>query len=81
MRIVEGMDMKKIAAAVLAVMLILSLAACASGEEPQKQSSTAQQSVTYSYTDVLTRTVELGIESEGNFNSILETMNTQKTNL
>ena len=45
------MDMKKIAVAVLAVMLILSLAACTSGEEPQKQSSTAQQCVTYSYTD------------------------------
>ena len=40
--------MKKIAAAVLAVMMILSLAACASGEEPQKQISAAEQSVSYS---------------------------------
>ena len=43
--------MKKIAAVVLAVMLILSLAACASGEEPQKQISAAEQSVSYSYTE------------------------------
>ena len=40
--------MKKIAAAVLAVMMILSLAACASGEEPQTQISAAEQSVSYS---------------------------------
>ena len=40
--------MKKITAVVLAVMLILSLAACASGEEPQKQISAAEQSVSYS---------------------------------
>ncbi|MBQ6442553.1 MAG: hypothetical protein IJJ13_08200, partial [Lachnospiraceae bacterium] len=43
--------MKKITAVVLAVMLILSLAACASGEEPQKQISAAEQSVSYSYTE------------------------------
>ena len=43
--------MKKIAAGVLVVILILSMAACASGEELQKQSSAADQSVTYSYTE------------------------------
>ena len=43
--------MKKITAVVLAVMLILSLTACASGEEPQKQISAAEQSVSYSYTE------------------------------
>ena len=43
--------MKKRTAVVLAVMLILSLAACASGEEPQKQISAAEQSVSYSYTE------------------------------
>lgn len=41
----------------------------------------SQRNVTYSYTDVLTRNVELGIEVNGNFNSILETMNEQKVNL
>ena len=36
----------------------------------------SQRNVTYSYTDVLTKTVELGIESNGtgDYNSILETM-------
>ena len=42
--------MKKIAA-VLAVILILSMAACVSGEKPQKQNNTAEQSVTYNYTE------------------------------
>ena len=51
MRIVEGTDMKKTVATVLAVILILSVATCVYGEASQKQSSTAQQSVTYSYTD------------------------------
>ncbi|MBR3174560.1 MAG: alpha/beta fold hydrolase, partial [Oscillospiraceae bacterium] len=43
--------MKKITAMVLAVMLIFSLATCASGEEPQKQSSAAEPSVSYSYNE------------------------------
>ena len=43
--------MKKIAAAFLAVMMVFSLATCASGEEPQKQGNVAEQSVTYSYTE------------------------------
>ena len=43
--------MKRAAAAVLAAMLIFSLAACASGEEPQKQSGMAEQPVKYSYTE------------------------------
>ena len=47
----RGADMKKIVAAVLAVMLILSLVACDSGKEPQNQSSAVEQSVTYSYTE------------------------------
>ena len=34
-----------------------------------------QRNVTYSYTDVLTKSVELGIGSNGNYNSILNTMN------
>lgn len=41
----------------------------------------SQRNVTYSYTDVLTKNVELGIGADGNFSSILETMNGQKTNL
>ena len=41
----------------------------------------SQRNVTYSYTDVLTKNVELGIGNDGNFNSILETMERQKTNL
>ena len=43
--------MKKMAAAALAVMLILSLTACVFGEEPQKQNSAAKQPVAYSYTE------------------------------
>ena len=42
--------MKKLAAAVLAVMLIFTMAAYASGEKPQEQSSMEGQFVTYSYT-------------------------------
>ena len=33
-----------------------------------------QRNVTYSYTDVLTKTVELNIDNGGNFDSILNTM-------
>ena len=33
------------------------------------------RNVTYSYTDVLTKTVELNIDNGGNFDSILNTMN------
>ena len=43
--------MKKMAAAALAAMLILSLTACVFGEEPQKQNSAAKQPVAYSYTE------------------------------
>ena len=43
--------MKRIIAAVLAALLILSLAACASGEEAQIQNGNGEQSVTYSYTE------------------------------
>ena len=43
--------MKKMAAAALAVMLILSLTACVFGKEPQKQNSAAKQPVAYSYTE------------------------------
>lgn len=34
-----------------------------------------QRNVTYSYTDVLTKSVELGIGVDGGYNSILNTMN------
>ncbi len=34
-----------------------------------------QRNVTYSYTDVLTHSVELGIDSNGSYNSILNTIN------
>ena len=34
-----------------------------------------QRNVTYTYTDVLTKTVELGIGSNGEYDSILNTMN------
>lgn len=34
-----------------------------------------QRNVTYSYTDILTKSVELGIDVDGNYNSILNTMN------
>ena len=34
-----------------------------------------QRNVTYSYTDVLTKSVELGIGVEGGYDSILNTMN------
>ena len=34
-----------------------------------------QRNVTYSYTDVLTKSVELGIDVNGNYDSILNTMN------
>ncbi len=34
-----------------------------------------QRNVTYTYTDVLTKTVELGINSNGGYDSILNTMN------
>lgn len=34
-----------------------------------------QRNVTYSYTDVLTKSVELGIGVDGSYNSILNTMN------
>ena len=34
-----------------------------------------QRNVTYTYTDVLTKTVELGINSNGAYDSILNTMN------
>ena len=43
--------MKKIAAAVLAVMLIFAMAAYASGEKPQEQSGMEGQFVPYSYTE------------------------------
>ena len=43
--------MKKTASVVLAVILIFLLAACASGEEPQKHGSAAEPSVSYSYTE------------------------------
>ena len=43
--------MKKITSLVLAVMLILSMAACVSGEETQMQSKAAEQSAIYSYTE------------------------------
>ncbi len=39
-----------------------------------------QRNVTYTYTDVLTKTVELGINSNGGYDSILNTMN-QEENL
>ena len=35
----------------------------------------SKRNVTYSYTDVLTKTVELNIDNGGNFDSILNTMN------
>lgn len=35
----------------------------------------SKRNITYSYTDVLTKTVELNIENEGGFDSILNTMN------
>lgn len=34
-----------------------------------------QRNVTYSYTDVLTKSVELGIDVGGNYDSILNTIN------
>ena len=34
-----------------------------------------QRNVTYTYTDVLTKSVELGIGVDGNYDSILNTMN------
>ena len=34
-----------------------------------------QRNVTYSYTDVLTKSVELGIDVNGNYDSILNTIN------
>ena len=34
-----------------------------------------QRNVTYTYTDVLTKTVELGVNSNGGYDSILNTMN------
>ncbi len=34
-----------------------------------------QRNVTYTYTDVLTKTVELGINANGGYDSILNTMN------
>ncbi len=37
----------------------------------------SQRNVTYTYTDVLTKTVELGVNNKGNYNSILETINPQ----
>lgn len=43
--------MKKIAATIFTVMVVLSLAACVGAELPQKQSSAAEQSVTYSYAE------------------------------
>ena len=43
--------MRKIAVALLAVMLVLSLAASVSGKETQKQNSTVEQSAAYSYTE------------------------------
>ena len=43
--------MKRIVAAVLAVLLILSIEACAFGEEQKKQNSATGQSVSYSYTE------------------------------
>ena len=35
----------------------------------------SQRNVTYSYTDILTKSVELGINVDGGFDSILNTMN------
>ena len=35
----------------------------------------SQRNVTYSYTDVLTKSVELGIDVNGSYNSILDSMN------
>ena len=43
--------MKRIAAVVLAIMLILSMAACAFGDGQKQQSSATEQSVSYSYTE------------------------------
>lgn len=39
----------------------------------------SQRNVTYSYTDVLTKSVELGIGTDGNYSSILDTMNPNVT--
>ena len=44
-------NVKKIATTALAVMLTVLLGACTFGEEPKKQSSRAEQSVAYSYTE------------------------------
>ena len=39
----------------------------------------SQRNVTYSYTDVLTKSVELGIDVNGSYNSILDSMNPEIT--
>lgn len=41
----------------------------------------SQRNVTYSYTDVLTKSVELGVGNDGNYNSILDTMHPSEANL
>ncbi|MBR4110189.1 MAG: Veg family protein [Clostridia bacterium] len=39
----------------------------------------SQRNVTYSYTDVLTKSVELGVDVNGSYNSILDSMNPEIT--
>ncbi len=41
----------------------------------------SQRNVTYSYTDVLTRSVELGVGNDGNYNSILDIMHPSEPNV
>ena len=45
------MEMRKVAAAVLAALLVVSLAVCVSGEETEKQNSIEEKSAEYSYTE------------------------------
>lgn len=39
----------------------------------------SQRNVTYSYTDILTKSVELGVDVNGSYNSILDSMNPEIT--
>lgn len=39
----------------------------------------SQRNVTYSYTDILTKSVELGVEVNGSYNSILDDINPEIT--
>lgn len=39
----------------------------------------SQRNVTYSYTDILTKTVELGVDINGSYNSILDDTNPEIT--